>query len=114
MNKINYRRLKVYFVILLGIILFTTGLFWEGGPKPTWAQQGPPGTVPPAPTADPGNDDEVTLPTEFSNPLRDPADRRLPRMAGPCARPAGRGKCPTSLRWTTPRRWPSSRSPPRS
>ena len=27
----------------------------------------------------------MTLPTEFSNPLRDPADRRLPRMAGPCA-----------------------------
>ena len=57
MNMVNYRRFKIYFVVLLGLILFTAGLFWEGGPKPTWAQQGPPGTVPPAPTADPGNDD---------------------------------------------------------
>lgn len=60
MNNIYYRRLRIHFIIMLGIMLFAAGLFWEGSQKPTWAAQTDPGTIPQAPTVTPvpDNDDD--------------------------------------------------------
>ena len=58
MNKLFYGKLTIHFVIFVGLILFTAGLFWESSQTPTWAAQvdpGPPGT---APTRPPDNDDD--------------------------------------------------------
>ncbi|MCB0166137.1 MAG: DUF11 domain-containing protein [Anaerolineae bacterium] len=59
MNKTNYRRLKAYFVIILGIILFAISLFWESGQTITWAAQtdNGNGTINPGPTSEPGDND---------------------------------------------------------